>query len=103
MSDEPEEPERKSAADNPWYVLMTVAEEQKKELIEDGRATEDDLAPLTEKKETEIAAALAKRCPEAKRPDLGDSLTFNRIDIDRSPSCTGVVLLDRLTGRGHSC
>ena len=98
-----DEPARQPASENPWYVLMTVAgpqdgetidwdrhlqnqryfngwmaqaltEDDKQRLINQGCATAEDLAPLTDAEKREIARQLGTRCPEAARPDPSKSL-----------------------------
>ncbi|MEM0990642.1 MAG: pentapeptide repeat-containing protein [Pseudomonadota bacterium] len=129
MSDPPtdqdaETPELADARQNPWYVLMTVADEQKKgasvqnydkrlhaknrryfngwmaaglseetkqKLIEDGRATAEDLAPLTEDDYTTIRDAWAARCAGQSLHSDQSWVKVVRSTLDRPLICIGFV------------
>jgi uncharacterized protein YjbI with pentapeptide repeats len=53
---------------NGWQA-QALSDNEKAKLIADGRATEADLAPLTEDENADVAAALAERCPDAAHPE----------------------------------
>ena len=110
--------ERKPAATNPWYVLMTVAGEQGEHfdealharnrrywngwaaealsdneiarLIDEGRATGDDLKPLSEDERAALTAAVRDRAGQDV-PDAGAYVDCTFTDFDERVSCIGFV------------
>lgn len=53
---------------NDWQA-KTLNDEQKAKLVEAGRATIAELAPLTDGECAAIDEALRERCPDAEKPD----------------------------------
>ena len=106
--------------ENPWYVLMTIAgeqaeddfdwkrhtknrrywngwvaqvlsEEEKNKLIEEKRATTEDLALLTERENEKIEEEIKRRCPKREIPYPKDGVDFSSTKFDNIFLCEGFI------------
>ncbi|MEM6624380.1 MAG: pentapeptide repeat-containing protein [Pseudomonadota bacterium] len=75
---------------NGWMAAGLDEEEQQK-LIEDGRATAEDLAPLTEQEHATIQAAWTRRCPGQLLGSNQRAVKLAACKLDRLLICNGFV------------
>ena len=103
---------------NAW-MAQALSEEEKARLIAEGRASQDDLAPLIGAERAEIGKALAERCPAARhlnpveRLDLSDTAVTTLFsaagflfpqDVEfRSATFSGDAYFENATFFGSTC